>query len=560
MSEHPADQPPAPDGPAGRARPASPLGLSLPDGAGRRVLVTGATGYVGGRLVPELLAAGFTVRATARHVEDLSSRDWYDDVERAEADLQDPDEVRAAMRDVHTVLYLVHSMGSGEDFVERERSIAETVAAAAAEEGVEQVVFLGGLHPDKPLEELSEHMRSREQVARVLLAGPVPALVFEAGIIIGSGSVSFEMIRHLAERLPLMPGPRWLDNRVEPIAIRDVLYYLAHASALAEPVNRAFDIGCGRAQPFKEMLSDYAEVAGLSQRRIITTPLPAQRLSGFWISMVTPIPRGIAMPLAASMAEDAVTEEHDITALVPDPPGGLTSYREACRRAIARQFSGTLESTWDDDVLAARDPADPLPSDPEWAGHTVFTDVRQRDGDASPEAVWRAIESIGGTTGWYSTPALWRIRGVMDQALGGYGMARGRRDPGRLRVNDHVDWWRVESIDPGRLLTLRAEMRTGGRAWLQLGVSPREGGGSCYRQRAVFIPQGILGRMYWRAILPFHALVFPEMARNILAAAERLESGAAGTGASPDASPAGTTGEASPAEGVAPAAGEGAGR
>ena len=532
MTQH-AEQHPSAADPFAGPRHVSPLGLALPDGAGRRVLVTGATGYVGGRLVPELLAAGFTVRATARHVENLSSRDWYDAVERAQADLQEPGEVREAMRDVHTVLYLVHSMGSGDDFIERERRIAETVAQAAADAGVQQLVFLGGLHPNKPLEELSEHMRSREQVARILLDGPVPALVFEAGVIIGSGSVSFEMIRHLTERLPVMPGPQWLDNRIEPIAIRDVLYYLAHACALPEPVNRAFDIGCGTSQPFKTMMSDYAEVAGLSRRRVFATPLPAPRLSGFWIGIVTPIPRGIAMPLAASMAEDAVSEEHDIEALIPDPPGGLTPYRAACRRAIARQLSGDVPATWDDDVLAASDPADPLPSDPEWAGHTVFTDVRQRDGEASPQAVWRAIESIGGSTGWYSAPVLWRVRGLMDQVLGGYGMARGRRDPGELKVNDHVDWWRVEAIDDGRLLTLRAEMKTGGRAWLQLGVDPRDGGGSRYRQRAVFIPQGILGRLYWRAILPFHALVFPAMAKNILAAAEDLEGEGAREGAAP---------------------------
>lgn len=500
----------------------SPLGLSLPHGRGRRVLVTGATGYVGGRLVPELLAAGFTVRATARRVTDLASRDWYGSVERAEADLLDPEQVRAAMADVHTVLYLVHSMGSGRDFIEREKAIARTVADAAAAAGVRQIVFLGGLHPDKPLDELSDHMRSREQVARILLEAPVPALVFEAGVIIGSGSVSFEIIRHLGERLPVMPGPKWLDNRIEPIAIRDVLYYLAHASALGEPVNRAFDIGCGQHQPFKTMLTEYAEVAGLPRRRVFVTPLPAPRLSGFWIGMVTPIPRGIAMPLAASMVEDAVTEEHDVAAVIPDPPGGLTSYREAVRRALGRMETGDVVATWDDDVVATRDPAEPLPSDPEWVGRTVYTDVREREADVAPEAVWQAIEAIGGSTGWYSAPALWRIRGIMDKLVGGYGMARGRRDPQHLRENDAVDWWRVEAIVPGRLLTLRAEMRTGGRAWLQLGVTARPGGGSQYRQRAVFMPYGLPGRAYWKVILPFHALVFPTMARNILRAAEHV--------------------------------------
>ncbi|MGM7669773.1 SDR family oxidoreductase [Microbacterium sp. A93] len=504
------------------SEPASPLHLSLPEGHDRRVLVTGATGYVGGRLIPELLAAGFTVRATARNVDDLSNRPWSADVETAEADLLEAGDVETAMQDVHTVLYLVHSMGSGSDFVDREAEMARTVAAAAARTGVHQIAFLGGLHPDKPLERLSDHMRSREQVARILLEGEVPALVFKAAVIIGSGSVSFEMIRHLAERLPVMPGPSWLSNRIEPIAIRDVLYYLAHACALEEPVNRALGIGCGQDQSFATMLTDYAEVAGLSRRRVIPLPIPAQHLSGFWIGLVTPIPRGIAMPLAASMAEDAVTTEHDIAGIIPDPPGGLTDFRQACRRAIDRQRRGPLDQTWDDDVLTAmaQDPAEPLPSDPEWAGNTVFTDIREREGDASPEAVWAVVETIGGRNGWYSASALWRIRGLMDQALGGYGLARGRKDEARLRVNDHVDWWRVESVDPGRSVTLRAEMRAGGRAWLQFSVDATSGGGSRLRQRAVFFPSGVLGRAYWRAIQPFHALIFPTMAKKILAAAE----------------------------------------
>lgn len=502
---------------------ASPLHLSLPGGHGRRVLVTGATGYVGGRLVPELLAAGFAVRVTARNLDDLADRPWSEEVEQVQADLLEAEDVTAAMRDVHTVLYLVHSMGSGSDFMDREAEMARTVSSAAEQAGVAQIVFLGGLHPDKPLEQLSDHMRSREQVARVLLEGEVPTLVFQAAVIIGSGSVSFEMIRHLAERLPVMPGPSWLSNRIEPIAIRDVLYYLAHACALPEPTNRALGIGCGRDQSFATMLTDYAEVAGLSRRRVFALPIPAQRLSGFWIGIVTPIPRGIAMPLAASMAEDAVTTEHGIAALIPDPEGGLTSFTEACRRAIDRQRQGPLDQTWDDDVLTemAQDPAEPLPSDPEWAGNTVFTDVREHEGAAPPEAVWAVLETIGGRNGWYSAPALWRIRGLMDQALGGYGLARGRKDESTFHVNDHVDWWRVESVEAGRSVTLRAELRAGGRAWLQFTVEDNGRGGSRLRQRAIFFPSGLLGRAYWRAIQPFHALVFPTMAKNILSAAER---------------------------------------
>lgn len=487
-------------------------------------MVTGATGYVGGRLIPELLAAGFTVRAAARNTQALQDRSWSPDVELAQMDLEDPGQAREAMHEVHTVVFLVHSMAAGRGFIEQEKRIAQTAADAAADAGVAQIVFLGGLHPDSPLEELSAHMRSREQVARVLLERPVPAVVLEAGIVIGSGSVSFEMIRHLAERLPVMTGPSWLTNMIEPIAIRDVLYYLAHACALDQPINRSFDIGCGQMQEFRSMLTQYAEVAGLAKRRVFPLPIPAQRLSGIWISLVTPIPRSITMPLAASLAHDAVTQEHDIAQVIPDPPEGLTGYREACQRAIAWQRASATEQTWDDDVqaLTSVDPAEPLPSDPEWAGHTVFTDDRVRESDdVSPEAVWQVVETIGGSNGWYSASALWRIRGWMNKIVGSYGLDRGRRLPDRLRVNDYIDWWRVESVDPGRSVTLRAELRAGGNGWLQFFVEPRDGGGVRLLQRAVFFPSGLVGRLYWRTIQPFHALIFPAMAKNILQAARQ---------------------------------------
>ena len=503
---------------------ASPLRLALPDGGGRRVLVTGASGYIGGRVIPELLAAGFTVRATARSVERLRGRSWFGQVETAEADLQSPEQVRAAMQDVHTVLYLVHSMGAGTDFLDREEQIARTVARAAETSGVHQIVYLGGLHPPELApDDLSDHMRSRDQVARILLEAPVPALVLRAGVIIGSGSVSFEMIRHLAEVLPVMPGPRWLTNWVEPIAIRDVLYYLARASALDAPVNDDVGIGNGHPQQFRQLLTDYADVAGLGRRWVYALPVPAPRLSGFWIGLTTPIPRGIAMPLAASMAEDAVTTEHRIADLIPDPPGGFTSYREACRRAIRRQLTGRVETTWDHDVHAGAEPAEPLPSDPEWSGHTVLTDVRERDSAVPAHRVWQVIAAIGGPSGWYSPALLWRIRGWLDKAAGGYGLTRGRSAPDSVQEGDHIDWWRVESVKPGQELTLRAEMRAAGRAWLQLSVAPRPGGGCRYRQRAVYFPRGLLGRAYWAAVLPFHALIFPAMARNILRAAKRAD-------------------------------------
>lgn len=490
--------------------------------AGRRVLVTGATGYVGGRLIPELLAAGFAVRAVSRSEESLRRFEWFDDVEAAEVDLAGADVADAldsAMRGIDVVVYLVHSMSGGEDFEDVEQRTADNVASAADRAGVRQVIYLSGLHPvDKPMEELSKHMRSREKVARTLLAADTPAVVLRAATLIGSGSASFEMIRHLADRLPVMVAPQWIDNRIEPISIRDTLYYLISVADLDEPINDAFDIGCGEVYKFSDLLRLYARARG--KRRFIghvPLPLPVDRLSGAWIGLVTPVPSSLAVPLAASMAEDAVTNDYRIAEIIPDPPGGLADYPTSVRRALRRELHGGVPTSWDDSWKNATDPGDRYPTDPDWAGSQVHEDVREVESDLSPAQVWEIIEGIGGPSGWYSTPALWRVRGVMDKLVGGPGLG-GRRDPRTLKVGDRVDWWRVESIERPRRLVLRAEMKIDGRAWLILEVTPRDGG-STYLQRAVYVPSSIVGHAYWYAVLPFHAVVFPFMSRNILRAA-----------------------------------------
>jgi uncharacterized protein YbjT (DUF2867 family) len=481
----------------------------------KTVLVTGATGYIGGRLVPKLLEAGHSVKVLVRSPDKIAGVPWRDDVEVVERSLDDGDALRAALAGVDVFYYLVHSMAAGAGFEAKEQAMARTAAQAAADAGVGRIVYLGGLHPKGV--ELSTHMRSREAVGQVFLDSLVDAVVFQAGVVIGSGSASFEMIRHLSETLPLMPAPSWVRNRIEAIAVRDVLYYLVAAASLDSPINRTFDVGCRQVLTYAGMMKEYAAEAGLPYRVVLALPVPAPKLAGMWVALTTPIPLSMAVPLVQSLQHDAVSNEHDIDRFVPQPDGGLTPYRTAVALALGKERDGQVVTTWANAGVAS----DPLPSDPDWAGHKVYIDERTFHGDVDPAHVWTIIEGIGGRNGWYSLPLAWQVRGWLDKLTGGAGLLRGRRHPHTLATGEVVDWWRVERIDRGRLLRLRAEMRAPGRAWLELSVEP-DGTGSRYRQRAIFFPKGLSGRLYWLAVLPFHSLIFPAMARNITGAAQKL--------------------------------------
>lgn len=489
------------------------------DGSAPRALVLGATGYIGGRLTPRLLNAGYRVRVLARDAARAASFPWGGDCEIVEGSADDADAVATAMDDVDVVYYLIHSMSAGKGFEESDERAATTVAEAAARADVGRIVYLGGLHPDDA--KLSPHLRSRVRVGEIFLRSGVPTLVLQAGVVIGSGSASFEMIRHLTDVLPYMPAPKWVRNRIQPIAVRDVLHYLLGAARVDADVNRAVDIGGPDVLRYGQMMNGYAVEAGLRQRAIAALPVLTPGLASHWVNLVTPVPRSIARPLVASLQNECIMKDHAVDELIPRPEDGLTPYRRAVDLALGRVRGDSIETSWQDSEVSGA-PSDPLPSDPDWAGRTVFTDSRSVATRASAAELWRVILGIGGENGWYSSPLLWAVRGFMDRIVGGVGLRRGRRSRTAARVGDAIDFWRVEAVErteAGSLLRLRAEMKVPGEAWLELRAVP-DGEGARYEQRAIFFPRGLSGRLYWLAVLPFHGLIFAGMAARITAAAE----------------------------------------
>ncbi|MFK0192855.1 SDR family oxidoreductase [Kitasatospora sp. NPDC090308] len=501
---------PAPSGPT---EDGAPAGLCL---------VTGASGYIGGRLVPELLSAGYRVRCLVRTPDKLRDFPWIDEVEVVRGDVLDADSVARALDGVSVAYYLVHAMRGGDDFEETDRRAARTFADAARATRLDRLVYLGGLTPrDVPESDLSPHLRSRAEVGRILLDSGVPTAVLRAATVIGSGSASFEMLRYLVERLPVMVTPRWVRTRIQPIAVADVLRYLVGSATLPASVSRTFDIGGPEVMDYRAMMQRYARVAELPHRLIVSVPMLSPGLSSHWIGLVTPVPRSIARPLAESLRHEVVCTEHDIADHIPDTATSPLDFDEALRLALQQVKEAQVATRWSSAALPDA-PSDPLPTDPDWAGGSLYIDRRARRTQARPEELWQVIEGIGGENGWYSFGLGWAVRGWLDRLVGGVGLRRGRRDATRLRLGDAVDFWRVEAVDRGELLRLRAEMLLPGLAWLELRVGRDRQGRTVYLQRALFHPRGLAGQAYWWSVSPFHAFVFGGMARNITRAAERL--------------------------------------
>lgn len=485
-----------------------------------KALVTGATGYVGGRLVPRLLSEGFDVVVMARDPERLRDYPWRGHVEIRHGDALNKESLVTALDGIDIAYYLLHSLSEHSGFESIEDQMARNFASAAKSANVRKIVYLGGIAA--PQLELSPHLQSRAHTGELLRSEGIPVVELRAAVILGSGSASFEMLRYLTERLPVMVTPRWLNNLVQPIAIRDALHYLIAAARLETKENVIIDIGGPDVMTYQEMMQRYAKVAGLPRRLILTVPVLTPRLSSHWVSLVTPVPRRLALPLVDSLVNEVVVNpELDARKVLPPPADGLTGFDRAVELALERVRNQEVETRWSTASTFGA-PSNPLPTDPDWSGGSIYEDLRSRPTSATPEDLWAVIEGIGGSNGWYSTLFLWEIRGLIDRLIGGVGLRRGRRDPVRLYVGESVDFWRVERRDPPHLLRLRAEMKLPGLAWLDLMVDVQDGK-TIYRQRATYRPSGLLGHAYWWAVAPFHGVVFGSMARNITRAAERAQ-------------------------------------
>jgi uncharacterized protein YbjT (DUF2867 family) len=471
-------------------------------------LVTGATGYVGGRLVPLLHKAGFRVRCTVRSASKLRARPWASEpgVEIVEADAADTEAMAEAMQDCEAGYYLIHSMqASGSGYAEHDNRIAEAFAEAAAQANLNRIIYLGGL--GELSEGLSEHLSSRREVERRLAAGSTPVTVLRAAMIIGSGSASFEILRYFVERLPIMITPRWVFTRCQPIAIADVLGYLRACLDQPQTTGRTLDIGGPDVVTYRELMDITADALGLERRWVIPVPLLTPRLSSLWIHLVTPVDARIARPLAEGLGNEVICRDETAFELMP---GRRQNVREAIDQALRHHQNASVPTAWTDAGL--------MPGDPDWAGGTVYTDERRIEIKASPEVVFEAVCKAGGGHGWYGADWLWRLRGLLDRLVGGPGLRRGRRDPRRLAYGDALDFWRVTAIERPRLLRLRGQMKLPGEAELDFRIEPHGGdnASSCtLTQTARFQPHGLAGILYWYAVAPLHHMVFSGMIHGI---------------------------------------------
>lgn len=476
------------------------------------VLVTGATGYVGGRLVPRLLDRGYQVRCIVRSPEKIEHRPWrnHDNLEVIQADVRDQEAVISAMRECRCAYYLVHSMiAAGGKYAEKDLELARAFREASEQAGLERIIYLGGL--GELGEGLSKHLRSRREVEYELSDGPVPVTILRAAMIIGSGSASFEILRYLVEHLPIMITPKWVRTETQPIAIRNVLDYLVGCLEQPATTGRTFDIGGPDVLSYQAVMDVMAQQRGLS-RLVIPVPVLTPRLSSLWIDFVTPVNKEIARPLAEGLRNRTVCRNNAIRQLLPQK---LLSVEEAIAACLVKLGDRDIETSWS---MAGQ-----MPGDPNWSGGTLYCDHREVEVNAPPAKLFQTICRIGGEHGYYRGDWLWHLRGWMDKFVGGPGLRRGRRHPQDVVYGEAIDFWRVTGVETDRLLKLRAEMKLPGIAELAFRVEPIQEGTSRLLLDARFQPKGVTGIAYWYLVKPLHEFVFPSLVKGLKSEAERLQ-------------------------------------
>lgn len=473
-----------------------------------QTLVVGASGYVGSHLVPLLTESGHSVRAGARNRDALEARGWAE-VECVAVDVLQPETLDAALAGIDTAYYLVHSMGSGSAFPRLDREGARNFRRAAERAGVKRIIYLGGLQPPGGA---STHLASRAETGEILRDGTVPVTELRAGIIVGPGSAAFEVIRDLVFHLPVMVTPRWVRSRTQPIALRNVLEYLVRVIETPATIDGTFDVGGPETLNYLQMMHRFAALVG-RHIWIIPVPVLTPRLSSYWLDLVTAVPANVARPLIEGLRDDLLADDRAIRMLIPLE---LEGYTDALRDALSMERAEDVPVRWTEGALAYRG------SRPNFSFYSRQLRA-QAESSAPVEAAWAAIAGIGGRAGWPAYSWLWRTRALIDRVVGGPGMRRGRRHPTELRVGDTIDWWRVVAIDPGRRVTLVAEMRVPGAAALELEAHPRADGGSTVSATAFFHPAGVWGLLYWLALLPVHRRIFDALAPALARRAHMAE-------------------------------------
>ena len=477
------------------------------------VLVTGATGYIGGRLVPRLLDAGYRVRCLVRDPARLQGRPWQSRVEVVKGDALEPASLESALKGVSAAYYLIHGLKGGTMNAERDLKAARNFIAAAEDQGVKRLVYLGELVD--PSTHLSPYLRSRHETGYILRQSQIPVTEFRAGMIVGSGSILFEMIRYLAEREPVLLCPAWFFSEAQPIAIRNVLDYLVTALKDADSAGELIEIGGSTQLTYADMLLDYARERGL-KRTLIRMPVNAPRLSAYWVHMVTPIHWRAVLPLIEGLRARLVVRDDQAKKLFPAIKP--MDFRSALRLALGRVLSERVETSWSDALVNTAGDVKPYLFTVESG---LMLEQRTKLVDVPPEAVYRAYTGIGGARGWFYMDWAWALRGWFDKAIGGVGIRRGRRHPDDIRAGESLDFWRVEAVEKNRLMRLRAEMKVPGKAWLQFESTPQDGK-TLLTETAYYEPRGFWGFVYWYAMWPFHAFLFDGLIRRLAARARML--------------------------------------